>query len=399
MAQAGDRQKWMDLDTGVSEMCTNPLFLPKTSAGSLKEIKHIIRYFDHAPEDEKMAIATVVRVEGSSYRRMGARMLVSENGTWVGGISGGCLEGDALKRARMAILKGKASIMTYDTSMDDDHQIGVGLGCNGIIDVLISPVEKGDPENQIELLRRIIYGRRVTNILVKITRTPDDTLLGKLVHFTDSSSLQILSQFCDTEALTEVISGLNKSKNIVVNDELTLFAEVIPPPFHLILLGHQYDLYPLIRQTLELGWEITVVAPENKVSPIEGVTILKKEDFDHLTFDEYTAVILMSHSLQTDKENLRKLLKKEARYIGMLGPRVRSERIWQELADESEIISDAVMANIYAPVGLDMGATTPDEIALSMLAEIKGVFSKKTPAHLRDKKQPIHERDQPMTFT
>ena len=83
----------------------------------------------------------------------------------------------------------------------------------------------------------------------------------------------------------------------------------------------------------------------------------------------------------------------------MLGPRVRSERIWQELADEGEIISDAVRANIYAPVGLDIGATTPDEIALSMLAEIKGVFSQKTPAHLRDKKQPIHERDQPMTFT
>ena len=110
----------------------------------MKEIKSILKAYqnlDHSTT--RAALATVVRVEGSSYRRTGARMLVMDDGTWVGGISGGCLEGDALKRARLAIAKTQASLVTYDTTEDDAHQIGVGLGCNGIIDVLLAPIEPG----------------------------------------------------------------------------------------------------------------------------------------------------------------------------------------------------------------------------------------------------------------
>lgn len=364
----------------------------------MKEIKNIIRQFDQTPENEKLALATVVRVEGSSYRRMGARMLVSENGTWVGGISGGCLEGDALKRSRMAILKGKASIITYDTTIDDDHQIGVGLGCNGIIDVLFTPIDRSEKEHPIQLLKKIQAGKRKVSKLVKITKAPETAMLGKLVEFTGEESLSFLKDYTNIKGLSDRIAALEKSKNILLSEELTLFVEVLPPAYHLILLGHQYDLYPLIRQTLELGWDITVVAPENKVNPMDGVTLIKREDFDTLSFDDYSAVVLMSHSLQTDKENLRKLAKKKLRYIGMLGPRVRSERIWKELAEEGDAVPADTMANIYAPVGLEIGANTPDEIALSMLAEIKGVLAAKNLAHLRDKKQPIHERDQPMKF-
>ncbi|WP_304231857.1 XdhC family protein [Jiulongibacter sediminis] len=366
----------------------------------MKEIKNIIRQFDQTPPEEKLALATVVRVEGSSYRRMGARMLVSENGNWVGGISGGCLEGDALKRSRMAILKGKASIITYDTTIDDDHQIGVGLGCNGVIDVLFTPVDRSRADNQIELLKRITGGPRKISKLLKVIRSENSDLLGELLEFTGPESLQILREDgVNIEELDQVIENLDKSKNIHLSDELSLFVEVLPPAYHLILLGHQYDLYPLLRQTIELGWDITVVAPENKVSPMGGVNLMTPEVFDSLEFDDYTAVVLMSHSLHTDKENLRKLSKKKPKYIGMLGPRVRSERIWAELAEEGDAIPADLMQNIYAPVGLEIGANTPDEIALSLLAEVKGVFAQKEIGHLRDKTQPIHERDEPMTFS
>ncbi len=364
----------------------------------MKEIKNIIKYFDSSPANEKMAIATVVRVEGSSYRRMGARMLVSETGNWVGGISGGCLEGDALKRARMAILKGRASVITYDTTIDDDHQIGVGLGCNGIIDVLFTPIDAQDRYNPIAILRKAAGGFRGSHTFIQVTRADESALLGQTRIFEGQTSLEFLNHHCNIAVLSRAIASLEKSKNVVVNPNLTLFVEVVPPSYHLILLGHQYDLYPLLRQTLELGWDITVVAPENKVNATEGVTLLKKEEFDQLTFDDYTAVVLMSHSLQTDKENLRKIAQTPARYIGMLGPRVRSERIFNELAEEGDPVPETAMQNIYAPVGLEIGATTPDEIALAMLAEIKAVFSGKVPAHLRDRKQPIHERDQPMIF-
>src|ERR1700744_6401561 len=130
----------------------------------MKEIKAIISAYDKLDKQHsRAALATVVRVEGSSYRRTGARMLVTDDGVWVGGISGGCLEGDALKRARIAIVRAEPSLITYDTTDDDAYQIGVGLGCNGIIDVLFTPLHFGDNNNPVEVLKSCVAQSRQTN--------------------------------------------------------------------------------------------------------------------------------------------------------------------------------------------------------------------------------------------
>jgi xanthine dehydrogenase accessory factor len=355
----------------------------------MKEIRTILSTYSQKTKNEKVALATVVRVEGSSYRRMGARMLVSENGHWVGGISGGCLEGDALKRARMAILKERASIITYDTSIDDDHQIGVGLGCNGIIDVLFTPIDENDSQNAISVLENTNSNIRKIRKLITVTACGNKQLLGKLIEFEQLKDLSSIEKLVDLNQLVAHIKNIERSKNLVVNSVLSLFVEIVPPPIHLLLFGHQYDIYPLIRQIKELGWDYSIIAPENKVKN-ERVT-----DVESLIFDEFTAAILMSHSLQTDKENLRFLLDKPINYIGMLGPRVRSERIFKEL---DCLINDEKFKNIYAPTGLDIGATNPEEIALSILVEIKTVFSQRTATHLRERETPIHQRDQPMNF-
>ncbi|MGB1242746.1 MAG: XdhC family protein, partial [Chitinophagales bacterium] len=134
----------------------------------MKEIEKIIEAYQHIDwTQEKVALGTVVKVEGSAYRRIGARMFVSNNGQWVGGISGGCLEGDALKRAKIAIMKNKSSIVVYDTSEDDPHQIGVGLGCNGRIEVLFTPINHTNKDNQIEFLKNIPQ-KRIATILLQI---------------------------------------------------------------------------------------------------------------------------------------------------------------------------------------------------------------------------------------
>src|SRR5450432_1799603 len=136
----------------------------------MKEIKAIIKAYDTIETSTtNAALATVVRVEGSSYRRTGARMLVMDDGVWVGGISGGCLEGDALKRARLAIAKSEPSLVTYDTTEDDAYQIGVGLGCNGIIDVLFTPLQFQNKSNPVEVLKSCIAANRQTHILIAIT--------------------------------------------------------------------------------------------------------------------------------------------------------------------------------------------------------------------------------------
>jgi len=122
----------------------------------LKEIRNILKAYDQFKvAGLKMALASVIRIEESSYRRVGARLLVCENGQWSGGISGGCLEGDALKRAQIAIFKNSSSCVSYNTLEDDQNQIGVGLGCNGLIDVLFTPIDVDDAMNEIEQLRII----------------------------------------------------------------------------------------------------------------------------------------------------------------------------------------------------------------------------------------------------
>jgi xanthine dehydrogenase accessory factor len=316
-------------------------------------------------------------------------MLVSENGTWVGGISGGCLEGDALKRARMAILKERSSIITYDTSSDDHHQIGVGLGCNGIIDVLFTPINDDDKANPISILENINTGPRKNHKLITITNSPDTGLLGRLIP------IENLCNYASLKSHYESIAILEKSKNILLQNDLSVFVEILPPALFLIFAGHQYDLPPLIRQTKELGWDYKIVAADEK---IKDENVLSKVVFDTMLFDEFTAVILMSHSLKTDKENLISLLSKPINYIGMLGPRIRAERIFKELEEEGHQIPMELKEHIYAPTGLDIGATNPEEIALSILAEVKTVFSKRSAQNLRDRQSPIHFRDQAMNF-
>lgn len=371
----------------------------------MKEIKAIINAYDHInPETQKAAIATVVRVEGSSYRRTGARMLITDDGVWVGGISGGCLEGDALRRARLAMAKSEASLVTYDTSEDDQYQIGVGLGCNGVIDVLLTPLEIGNPMNPVELLKSCMAERRQTHILLTVMRLEDELnglKAGQMLRYTGEESLAIFGtlQSGIEETIQQLVyKGRSAPKTFELSDggEIELFIEILPPEVHLVLMGHQYDVLPLARLVKEIGWRATVVAnPQKVMQKLFAVAdaLVAPADFDTILIDRHTAIILMSHDFKTDKYNLPKVLKTGSSYIGMLGPRVRSEKIFNELAQEGIEISDSDMERIYAPVGLDIGAVSPEEIALSIVAEIRAVFSDRDGVALRLRTTPIHERD------
>ena len=134
----------------------------------MKEISEIIVAFDRAQREGKQtALVTLVHVEGSSYRRPGARMLVTETGELTGAISGGCLEGDALNKALLAMHQGKNMLVTYDTTDEDDAVLGLGLGCNGIIQVLIQPVSNEQDNGPMQLLKKVTASRR-NNVLVTL---------------------------------------------------------------------------------------------------------------------------------------------------------------------------------------------------------------------------------------
>ncbi len=372
----------------------------------MKEIRAIVKAYNEIKNSKiSAALATVVRVEGSSYRRTGARMLVLDNGTWIGGISGGCLEGDALKRARIAINSSQPTLITYDTTEDDPHQIGVGLGCNGIIDVLFTPLDLSDNDNPVEILGDCLRASRETHVLLtvtSITGEQENLKAGDVIKYRGSDSLRVFnSPQLENEITSKIFVQLEQSKSapcqFVLSDKATLeiFVEILLPEISVILMGHQYDVYPMSRLLKELDWRVSVCGDLLKINPqIQAYTneIIRPSEFSNLRIDEHTAIILMSHDYKTDKRNLSLALSTPASFIGMLGPRVRSEKIWKELEDEGKSISKSDMERIYAPVGLDIGAVTPEEIALSLAAGVKAAFANRNGHFLKFRRDPIHPR-------
>jgi len=364
----------------------------------MKEIRTIVDAWKTIDLHEtRAALATVVRVEGSSYRRAGARMLVLDNGTYLGGISGGCLEGDALRRAQKGIALGHPSVITYDTTQDDDYQIGVGLGCQGIIDVLFTPLQAGKlqgplraagSQGPLELLAGLT-STRVPVVLTTITAAADPQLLGKVCVYRDRDSFRencALGDLVDP-ILTQIQQALkDRASRSVAYGDTRLFIEVILPAIHIVAYGGNYDIRTLLNQATELGWDSTVVlntARANKTLVAAATRVLDSKKDPGPVIDEYTAVLLMSHDYRTDTENLRKVLPSPAAYIGLLGPRKRAIRIFEALAETGTPLGDADLRRIYAPAGLDIGAATPEEIALSILAEIRSHFSGRQGASLR----------------
>ncbi|MEP7251414.1 MAG: XdhC family protein [Ginsengibacter sp.] len=373
----------------------------------MKEIRAIVNAYDSLDKTStRAALATVVRVEGSSYRRTGARMLVMDNGVWIGGISGGCLEGDALKRARLAITKSVASLITYDTTEDDAHQIGVGLGCNGIIDVLFTPLNYDDKKNPVEILKSCSQGERKTNTLITITGIKGEwknVAAGEVIRYTSPANLEIFEDAkLEKELVDKIEQQLEKGKSSSFEleqdegKEISFFIEILLPEIHLVLMGHQYDVYPLARLAKETGWLTSIVTNPLKLNNASANAfdeIVPDDQFTGIVFDNYTAIILMSHDFKTDKRNLVKAVKTTTPYIAMLGPKVRAEKIIKEIEEEGNSIPEKEMQRIYAPAGLDIGALAPEEIALSLLAEIRTVFSKREGGFLRLREAPIHERN------
>ena len=369
----------------------------------MKELKAIIEAYDKIDfSKNKAALATVVRVEGSSYRRTGARMLVMESGEWIGGISGGCLEGDTLKKAWLAMTQNKPTLITYDTSDDDPYQIGVGLGCNGIIDVLITPLNPENPNNAILQIKNHLENRtpNVVVTVIGLNKNLENIKLGDVFRFDNEAYFKSVfpSQLADNQLLSDIyfclknLRSLPKTYELADGTKLKLFIEILPPAVHLILFGTNYDIYPLVRIAKEIGWKVSVICNPQKVhtSLFQTADEVLPKDFEP-TIDDYTVAVLMSHDYKNDYKNLQKLLKSNAKYIGMLGPAKRNRKMYDRMAEEGTPISEADLTRIYNPAGLDIGATTPEEIAISIIAEIRAFFGKRDGSSLKFRGKAIHQ--------
>lgn len=367
----------------------------------MKEIEKIIQSYESTDwVNEKAALGTVVKVEESAYRRVGARIYVNSNGQWIGGISGGCLEGDALKRAQIAINKNKSSIVVYDTMDDDSHQIGVGLGCNGRIEVLFSPIDHTDENNPIEFLKTITSTRQ-TEVLLQVLshKSAHTNLISTFYPQSKLSELAKLTSLEISNIETAISTSKHKRKSKVFNlenksgEKFEMLVELINPKVKVICIGDNYDVNAFVSIVEELGWEIHVAGKIRKLNKHIfqlASSVCTYEEAPNIPVDDHTAVILMSHDYKTDLTLLQHYLEKDLPYIGLLGPKKRMDKMQNELKTTIDLSS---RPNIFGPVGLDIGAESPEEIALSIVSEIIATLRNRDGSSLRNRVGPIHLRD------
>jgi xanthine dehydrogenase accessory factor len=292
----------------------------------MKELRDIIRLYE-LHRGEPLALATLVASRGSSYRRPGARMLVCADGTTAGSLSGGCLEEEVAARALQVLRQNGPALMSFDTRLR--------FGCNGSIDVFVE-------------------------------RVRDNFLSQLAANFAERRSCRAVTVLAG--ASDEVGTSLaNRDREIPAD----AFVQEIEPPVRLLIFGEGPESRSLRALAEVLGWDALEIDQPGDLA-------------SHA--DHRTAAIVKSHNYGRDFAALCPLLKLDLPYVGLLGPRKRRDQLLNAILDEGI----AINADVFGPAGLDLGAETPEELALALVAEIQAVFAGATAEPLRDRKAPIH---------
>ncbi len=347
-----------------------------------------------------LALATLVGVEGSSYRQPGARLLVDAEGrVLAGAISGGCLEGDVAARAAAVCASGTAATLVYDLRSDLEAIWGFGSACDGIATVLLEPY--GDWMDQAERVRRSRKGGAV------VTRVGADSEPATIALIDGDTLVPIDSAVSgiDAEAgaliLRGVSTGMRTGRSAVVQSTSgTFFVDplVAPIALHVIGAGRGAEAFARIASTL--GWDVVVAdhrpALLDALVLPDGVrsTVLRASDAaaDTLRCDARTAIALLTHIFDTDLAWLARLVPGAAGYIGVLGSRQRAAKLLERLATDGIAMTPAMLHRVHAPIGLDLGGESPESIALAAIAEIEAVMHARPGGLLRERQSPIHER-------
>jgi xanthine/CO dehydrogenase XdhC/CoxF family maturation factor len=358
------------------------------------------------------ALATVVAVGGSSYRRPGAQMLIGADGRTWGGISGGCLERDVARRGRGVIETGQPVLCRYDTTETPDDAIdgnvlqdlgrtpGVTLGCRGVIDLLIERLSPEHP-GPLPLLRRVIQKRETIRVATLLRKSSN--LQAQLcMRFHSDQGFLPDNAAVDREFEARVAELLGEQSGSAYGSirhlalpgdrSADLFIETLRPPQSIVVYGGGSDVVPVLELAKTLGWHVTIVAGSGGIGAAErfaGADVLRLTDRDDpsggVIPEADAAVVLMTHDVARDARILESLAGRPLRYLGMLGPRSRSERLLSQAQGTSRW-------NAFFPAGLDIGADQPELIALAIVTEIQAVLGGRPAGPLRDRPGPIYPR-------
>jgi len=356
---------------------------------------------------EQAVLATVVKVEGSSYRRPGARMLIEADGGHVGSLSGGCLEGHLVKRAWWLTERDPAVVCRYDTAADEEAQWSFGLGCDGVIHVLLERIDGALPSPERAAIASARQQMQAAGTAVVIAQWEAGVRVGaRRVHLPGGRGEgrlgnDALTRRVDVDLAEAIAQGRSGHRRYLLErGEVEVFLECLPPPPRLVVFGAGHDAVPLVRLAKGLGWHVTVadgrahVARADRFPEADRVlSTLADDPLVGCAVDADCAVVVMTHSVEQDRRLLRHLLPLGLPYLGQLGPRTRTERMLDELASDGAIDPARARAGLHYPIGLDIGADNAEEIALAVIGEITAVRAGRRGGMLRERDGTVHARD------
>lgn len=372
--------------------------------GNMKELQDIVRAWRARPA-ERFALATVIETRGSTYRRPGAHMLVGADGSTVGAVSGGCLERDVVDNALEVLAGGRTAVSEHDTTEPDDAVFGTGLGCRGIVRVLIEPLPASREAGRASLLSfaAATLERTAAGVAAVVLGEPAESLPRLFLRADGGIDGPAMEPYWQTALLQRAEERLALGRSGIdrlaaPGGAVEVFFEIVEPRPRLFLFGAGYDAVPVVRIARELGFAVTVVdsrpalASPARFPEADAVLLLRPEQVAAaLSFSPRTAVVLMTHSYVQDRALLEELLPASLPYLGVLGPKQRTADLVESIRAAGSAIPEAAFARLKSPVGLDLGAETPEQIALAILAEIQAVFAGHSGGALSERRGPIHE--------
>jgi xanthine dehydrogenase accessory factor len=343
--------------------------------------RHLIDRFDAArTRGEAMVLVTVYSTLGSTYSKAGTRMLITAAGESQGLISGGCLEGDLAERAASVLQSNVATTVTYDLRDEADELFGLGIGCNGLIEVLLQPLTAATQYEPLASIAAVLLGNRGGALAVVIESESAELPVGATAVVTgddvrlfgagagQSNGLAALGRAARDAGTTSLRNG--------PGSVIALCGPLLPIP-RVLVLGAGRDAVPLVNILAELGWRITIADHRSGYLRRDGferaearLTVRPGALASDLTLADYAAIVVMSHHLGTDREYLRELCAADVPYLGLLGPPARKSRLLEELGTAGQ----RLQSTLRGPVGIDIGADSAESIAVSIAAEIQSVL-------------------------
>lgn len=320
-------------------------------------------------EEEEAVLATIIDVQGSAYQKEGGQALIFPSGDVVGIISGGCVESDLTEYAKLVLEEGRAKKLSYDFRWSEDDVFGLGVGCDGIVTVFLQPFS---PKKNRHIAEQLVQASQ------RRLQTTKSYLANTIVESSDEKRYPLGFEWQE-EAETEYTSSV---KNVTLNGaEVSIFQEYVQPLPHLVIIGAGADAGLLAQGAIALNWRVSVVTqsltPLSKSFHLCEHIPVQRGEYGRLDLEKDAFVVIMTHNLELDFLALQVLLPLKFNYLGLLGSRKRRQLLLDQLSKQGTGMDELLRINLYSPVGLDIGAKTPEEITVSILSELIAVREKR----------------------